>query len=413
MILDRFLSSSMVYPTDYGFLMGHRGRDGDPLDAMVCVSEATFPGCVIPVKPIALFKMRDEKGEDDKIVCVPTHDPGWNTAESLDDITEQLQNEITHFFSFYKVLEGKDVEVDGWRSREEALEVIEDGRKLEEEHRRDDRVRRRRLDCPPLQELEPTEEVRRQCRTRDLRHTSPSCSAPSCSCSSSVRVVILFVSAGNQAQFGSDFAVVGLVHAFLLFGLVLVFGGVSGGHFNPAVTLGIAAVRRIDPFDAAVYILAQLSGGVLGALLARASPRRGPRGRLRDARDQPDPRQRLPGLRRRGARNVRPRPRDPARGARRNVRSRNGRRWHRNHAWLPRDGLRAAHGRLVQPGPLVRPGPRRRLLQRRLGLHRSARSSGPCSRPRLPLRDRSRGARGAAGASPPGKSDPAKPATPR
>lgn len=82
-------------------------------------------------------------------------------------------------------------------------------------------------------------------------------------------VVILFVSAGNQAQFGSDFAVVGLVHAFLLFGLVLVFGGVSGGHFNPAVTVAIAAVRRIDPFDAAVYILAQLSGGVLGALLAR------------------------------------------------------------------------------------------------------------------------------------------------
>ena len=76
LVLDRFLSSSMVYPTDYGFLMGHRGRDGDPLDTMVCVSEPTFPGCVIPVKPIALFKMRDEKGEDDKVVCVPTHDPG-------------------------------------------------------------------------------------------------------------------------------------------------------------------------------------------------------------------------------------------------------------------------------------------------------------------------------------------------
>ena len=81
--------------------------------------------------------------------------------------------------------------------------------------------------------------------------------------------VIIYVSAGLDAQFGSDFAVVGLVHAFLLFGLVLVFGGVSGGHFNPAVTVAIAALRRIDPFDAAVYILAQLSGGVLGALLAR------------------------------------------------------------------------------------------------------------------------------------------------
>ena len=130
LILDRFLSSSMVYPTDYGYLIGHRGRDADPLDALICVSEPTFPGCVIPVKPIALFKMRDEKGEDDKIVCVPDHDPGWNHAETLEDIPAQLQLEITHFFSVYKQLEGKVVEVDGWRSREEALEVIADGRRL-------------------------------------------------------------------------------------------------------------------------------------------------------------------------------------------------------------------------------------------------------------------------------------------
>ena len=82
-------------------------------------------------------------------------------------------------------------------------------------------------------------------------------------------VVVLFVSTGNQAQFGSDFAVVGLVHAFLLFGLVVMFGVVSGGHFNPAVTLGALAIRRIDPIDALVYILAQLSGGVLGALLCK------------------------------------------------------------------------------------------------------------------------------------------------
>ena len=110
LILDRFLSSSTVYPTDYGYLIGHRGRDGDPLDAMVCVSEPTFPGCVIPVKPIALFKMHDEKGEDDKIVCVPINDPGWNHAETLEDIPEQLQREITHFFSIYKQLEGKEVD---------------------------------------------------------------------------------------------------------------------------------------------------------------------------------------------------------------------------------------------------------------------------------------------------------------
>lgn len=82
-------------------------------------------------------------------------------------------------------------------------------------------------------------------------------------------VVILFVATGEQAQFGSDFAVVGLVHAFVLFGLIVMFGIVSGGHFNPAVTLGVLAIRRISPMDALIYMLAQLSGGVLGALLAK------------------------------------------------------------------------------------------------------------------------------------------------
>src|SRR4051795_9144892 len=82
-------------------------------------------------------------------------------------------------------------------------------------------------------------------------------------------VVVLCVSTGGQAQFGTDFAVVGLVHAFLLFGLIVMFGVVSGGHFNPAVTLGALAIRRIRPLDGAIYILAQLSGAVLGALLTK------------------------------------------------------------------------------------------------------------------------------------------------
>lgn len=82
-------------------------------------------------------------------------------------------------------------------------------------------------------------------------------------------VVVLYVSTGGQAQFGSDFAVVGLVHAFLLFGLIVMFGVVSGGHFNPAVTLAALVIRRIKPLDGVIYILAQLSGGVLGALLTK------------------------------------------------------------------------------------------------------------------------------------------------
>jgi inorganic pyrophosphatase len=132
-VLDRFLSGSTVYPTDYGYLIGHRGKDGDALDCLVCVSEPTFPGCVIPVKPIALFKMEDEKGVDDKVICVPCHDPGWNTLEDRDDITDQLQNEISHFFSVYKDLEEKKVDVLGWRDRDEALEVLAEARSLHEE----------------------------------------------------------------------------------------------------------------------------------------------------------------------------------------------------------------------------------------------------------------------------------------
>jgi len=83
-------------------------------------------------------------------------------------------------------------------------------------------------------------------------------------------VVTLYVATGANAQFGSDFAVVGLTHAFVLFVLIITLGAVSGGHFNPAVTLGAAVLRKIDPVDAVVYVLAQLSGGVAGALLTKA-----------------------------------------------------------------------------------------------------------------------------------------------
>jgi inorganic pyrophosphatase len=132
--LDRFLFASVVYPTDYGFFPDTLGLDGDPLDAMVCVSEPTFPGCQIAVKAIALFRMEDDKGIDDKVLCVPLSDPGWNKLETLDDLSDQLRDEIAHFFSIYKDLERKAVRVDGWYSREDALEEIEESRKRFQEN---------------------------------------------------------------------------------------------------------------------------------------------------------------------------------------------------------------------------------------------------------------------------------------
>jgi inorganic pyrophosphatase len=129
LVLDRFLFSSMVYPTDYGFIPETLGLDGDPLDVIVCVSEPTFPGCRIKVKPIALFKMEDDQGIDDKVLCVPLSDPAWSTLGTLEDIPDQLRNEIEHFFSVYKDLERKKVTVDGWYSREDAIEEIREARK--------------------------------------------------------------------------------------------------------------------------------------------------------------------------------------------------------------------------------------------------------------------------------------------
>ena len=127
--LDRYLFSSVVYPTDYGFVPDTCAEDGDPLDAMVCLTEPTFPGCVIPVKAIGILRMRDDQGQDDKIVCVPHHDPNWNVLDELDDLSESLRNEIEHFFSIYKQPEGKKVTIDGWYPREDAYEEVKKARK--------------------------------------------------------------------------------------------------------------------------------------------------------------------------------------------------------------------------------------------------------------------------------------------
>jgi inorganic pyrophosphatase len=127
--LARFLFSSVVYPSDYGFIPHTLSAKGEALDAVVLVSEPTFPGCVIPVKPIALFRMSDEHGLDDKVVCVPLDDPNWNTVENIDDIGQSLRDEISHFFSIYKIPEGKEVEVDGWYPKDDALEILDAARK--------------------------------------------------------------------------------------------------------------------------------------------------------------------------------------------------------------------------------------------------------------------------------------------
>jgi inorganic pyrophosphatase len=126
---DRLLMSAATYPTDYGYLRDTLGLDGDPLDALVCLHEPTFPGCLIPVNAIGLFKMTDEKGSDDKIICVPVHDPYWNGYQELEQLPLLLRQEIEQFFGIYKDLEeGKSVQIEGWHTRTEAIAEIESSR---------------------------------------------------------------------------------------------------------------------------------------------------------------------------------------------------------------------------------------------------------------------------------------------
>ena len=124
MRFDRMLFSSMMYPADYGFIPETLALDGDPLDVLVLINEPTFPGCVIEVKPIGVFHMADDKGPDEKIICVPVSDPIWNNLNDLSDMNPHLVKEIEHFFQVYKDLENKKVDVGGWGDVNEARDII-------------------------------------------------------------------------------------------------------------------------------------------------------------------------------------------------------------------------------------------------------------------------------------------------
>ncbi len=123
--LDRVLYSSMHYPTDYGFIPGTLGGDGDPLDVLVVVEEPTFTGCYVRVRPIGTLYMTDQKGEDEKILAVPLDDPRFAEITKLADLNEHWQLEIAAFFRTYKELQREQTDVRGWADADEAWSVIE------------------------------------------------------------------------------------------------------------------------------------------------------------------------------------------------------------------------------------------------------------------------------------------------
>ncbi|HUT80892.1 MAG TPA: inorganic diphosphatase [Candidatus Bathyarchaeia archaeon] len=123
--LDRVLYSSVVFPISYGFIPRTLGDDKDPLDIMVYITEPTFPGCLVTARPIGVLRMKDEKGDDDKIIAVASNDPRLNEANELDWIPKHQLIEIEDFFRNYKKLEkGKKTEVQGWENREDAYKII-------------------------------------------------------------------------------------------------------------------------------------------------------------------------------------------------------------------------------------------------------------------------------------------------
>ena len=127
--LDRLLFTSTRYPADYGFIEDTLAPDSDPLDALVILEEPTFPGCLIRCRAIGMFRMRDEKGSDDKVLCVPATDPRMAHLADIADVSEFDLLEIQHFFEVYKELEpGKVVEASRWVGREQAEAEIDESR---------------------------------------------------------------------------------------------------------------------------------------------------------------------------------------------------------------------------------------------------------------------------------------------
>jgi len=122
--LDRTLYSPVHYPGAYGFIPQTHSEDGDPLDVVVMVEGATFPGMLIEVRPLGVLVMRDDAGLDHKILAVPTNDPRMRDVHGLQHLPSHYLAEVDYFFNIYKDLEGKKSDTYGWEDRLVAYKVI-------------------------------------------------------------------------------------------------------------------------------------------------------------------------------------------------------------------------------------------------------------------------------------------------
>jgi inorganic pyrophosphatase len=128
--LDRVLHSAVHYPANYGFLPRTFCDDGDPLDVLVLGQEPVLPLCILRAKAIGVLTMRDEKGQDDKVIAIHVDDPEYAHYRDIAELPPHRLRELERFFLDYKVLEHKSVNVEQFRGRLEAEHVIRDAARL-------------------------------------------------------------------------------------------------------------------------------------------------------------------------------------------------------------------------------------------------------------------------------------------
>ncbi len=126
LILDRILYTSTHYPANYGFIPRTLADDGDPLDVLVLTTEDIDPLVLIRCYPIGVITMMDGGKKDEKIIAIPFDDPTYNAYKDISDLPNHIFDEMRHFFSTYKQLEGKTTAVDEVQGRSEAVKIIED-----------------------------------------------------------------------------------------------------------------------------------------------------------------------------------------------------------------------------------------------------------------------------------------------
>lgn len=123
-ILDRILYTSTHYPANYGFIPRTFADDGDPLDVLVLTSEALDPMVLIRCYPIGVINMLDNGKNDEKIIAIPYSDPTYNSYKDISELPKHIFDEMRHFFSVYKQLEGKQTAVDEVKGADAALEIV-------------------------------------------------------------------------------------------------------------------------------------------------------------------------------------------------------------------------------------------------------------------------------------------------